>query len=142
MSCWILCPASSQAQIELRDVTEETGISFRHTDGSSGKHFIIEYISAGLALFDYDGDGDIDIYFLNGAPLRGTLVEVTPKNTLYRNDGGWRFTDVTDEAGVGDVGHGVGVAVGVFVTVAVGVGGAVAVGVVVGAFGTAIGLHP
>ncbi|MEE8577108.1 MAG: hypothetical protein V3T31_07615, partial [candidate division Zixibacteria bacterium] len=54
VSCWVLCPASSQAQIELRDVTEETGISFRHTDGSSGKHFIIEYISAGLALFDYD----------------------------------------------------------------------------------------
>jgi hypothetical protein len=93
-------------------VTEETGISFRHTDGSSGKHFIIEYISAGLALFDYDGDRDIDIYFLNGAPLRGTLVEVTPKNTLYRNDGGWKFTDVTDEAGVGDVGHGLGVTVG------------------------------
>jgi hypothetical protein len=93
-------------------VTEETGISFRHTDGSSGKHFIIEYISAGLALFDYDGDGDIDIYFLNGAPLRGTLAEVTPKNALYRNDGGWKFTDVTDEAGVGDVGHGLGVAVG------------------------------
>jgi len=112
ISCWVLCPTSSHARIELRDVTEETGISFRHTDGSSGKHFIIEYISAGLALFDYDGDGDIDIYFLNGAPLRGTLAEVTPKNALYRNDGGWKFTDVTDEAGVGDVGHGLGVAVG------------------------------
>ncbi|MHC4557230.1 MAG: CRTAC1 family protein [Planctomycetota bacterium] len=112
LCCWVLCPADSHAQIRLSNVTKETGISFRHTDGSSGKHYIVEYVSAGLALFDYDGDGDIDIYFLNGAPLRGTIVEVTPKNTLYRNDNGWRFTDVTDEAGVGDTGHGLGVAVG------------------------------
>jgi hypothetical protein len=110
--CWVVCPADTQGQIDLRDATAETGISFRHTDGSSGKHYIVEYVSAGLALFDYDGDGDIDIYFLNGALLRGASAEVTPKNGLYRNDGGWKFTDVTDEAGVGDTGHGLGVAVG------------------------------
>jgi hypothetical protein len=110
--CWVLCPADTHGQIKFSDATAETGISFRHTDGSSGKHYIVEYVSAGLALFDYDGDGDIDIYFLNGAPLRGTVVGVTPKNTLYRNDDGWRFTDVTTKAGVGNTGHGLGVAVG------------------------------
>ncbi len=96
----------------FRDVTSQTGIDFVHTDGSSGRRYIVETVAAGLALFDYDGDGDDDIYFLNGAPLRGTSTETTPRNRLYRNDGHWRFTDVTDSAGVGDVGYGLGVAAG------------------------------
>ncbi|MBN2476331.1 MAG: CRTAC1 family protein [Pirellulales bacterium] len=103
---------SAAVPIQLKDVTAETGITFRHTDGGSGRRYIVETVSAGLALFDYDGDGDIDIYFLNGAPLPGTKVETSPTNALYRNDGGWKFTDVTAEAGVGDTGYGLGVAVG------------------------------
>lgn len=98
--------------IVLRDVTNQTGITFVHTDGGSGLHYIMETVSAGLALFDYDGDGNIDIYFLNGAPLKGTEVKVAPKNALYRNDGNWKFTDVTEKAGVGDRGYGLGVTVG------------------------------
>ncbi len=47
----------------------------------------LESISAGLALFDYDGDGDEDVYFLSGAPLRGMVVTTPPRNALYRNDG-------------------------------------------------------
>ena len=97
--------------ILLRDVTEATGITFRHTDGSSGRRYIVETVTAGLALFDYDGDGYIDIYFLNGAPTLGCRVDRPPRNTLFRNDGDWRFTDVTDQAGVGDTGFGLGVAV-------------------------------
>jgi len=98
--------------IRLRDVTNETGITFEHTDGSSGRRYIIEAMSAGLALFDYDGDGLIDIYFLNGSPLLGTEVDVPPTNALYRNEGDWRFTDATQDAGVGDLGFGLGVTVG------------------------------
>ncbi len=71
----------------------------------------METVTAGLALFDYDNDGDIDIYFLNGAPLHGTKVATPPRNALYRNDGNFRFTDVTRQAGVGDKGFGLGVAV-------------------------------
>ena len=97
--------------IQLHDVTRETGIRFIHTDGHSGQRYIMETITAGLALFDYDGDGLIDVYFLNGAPLKGTTVDTPPKNALYRNLGGWKFADVTDQAGVGDRGFGLGVAV-------------------------------
>jgi hypothetical protein len=69
-------------------------------------------MTGGVALFDYDGDEDVDIYFLNGAPLRGTTAPVPPRNALYRNEGNWKFTDVTSEAGVGDTGFGLGVAIG------------------------------
>ncbi|MHC4439921.1 MAG: CRTAC1 family protein, partial [Planctomycetota bacterium] len=102
----------AQSPILLRDVTKQTGINFVHTDGGSGLHYVMETVSAGLALFDYDGDGDIDIYFLNGSPLKGTGVDVAPKNALYRNDGNWKFTDVTENAGVGDTGYGLGVTIG------------------------------
>jgi len=98
--------------IRLQDVTRKTGIAFQHTDGSSGRRYIIEAMSAGLALFDYNSDGLVDIYFLNGAPLLGTQVDVAPRDALYRNEGGWKFTDVTEEAGVGDTGFGLGVTVG------------------------------
>ncbi|MHC4580686.1 MAG: FG-GAP repeat domain-containing protein [Planctomycetota bacterium] len=106
-----LCSAAAQCSIQLSDVTKATGIAFKHTDGGSGRYYIMETVSAGLALFDYDADGDVDIYFLNGAPLPGTQSKVPPRNALYRNDGNWKFTDVTDEAGVGDTGYGLGVAV-------------------------------
>ncbi len=96
----------------FNDLTSETGITFRHTDGSSGHRYIVESVSAGLALFDYDADGLIDIYFLNGTPLRGSQDKSRPTNALYRNEGNWRFRDVSQEAGVADPGYGLGVAVG------------------------------
>ncbi len=106
------CTATPETEcsIRLTDVTDTTGITYRHFDGSSGQRYIVEYVSAGLAVFDYDGDGDEDIYFLNGAALPGTDRNPPPTDALYRNDGNWHFTDVTNEAGVGDTGHGLGVA--------------------------------
>jgi len=98
--------------IQLLDVTESTGVEFRHTYGGSGRLYVFEPMTGGLASFDYDGDGDIDLYFLNGAPLPGTETEAVPRNALYRNDGGLKFTDVTAQAAVGDTGYGLGVAIG------------------------------
>ena len=87
--------------IRLRDVTADTGIHFVHTDGSSGRRYIVEPMSAGIATLDYDGDGWIDIYFCNGAPLPGGEdVDQPPRHALYRNLGGWRFQDVTAQAGI------------------------------------------
>jgi hypothetical protein len=99
------------AQVSLRDATDEAGIKFVHTHGGSGRMYIMEAMTAGMATFDYDGDGLIDVYFLNGAPLQGTQTPKTPPhNALYRNLGNWRFQDVTDQAGVGIPGFGLGVA--------------------------------
>jgi len=111
LGCLLACTCAHGA-IVLSDVTKETGITFIHNDGSGGRRYIVESVSSGLALFDYDADGYVDIYFLNGAPLKGTKTTVAPKNELYRNQGNWKFTDVTDRAGVGDTGFGLGVAAG------------------------------
>jgi hypothetical protein len=98
-------------RIHLTDVTSTSGITFRHDDGGSGEKYLVEAVSAGLALFDYDGDGMIDIYFVNGAPLPPREPDPTVTNALYRNEGDFHFRDVTHEAGVGDPGFGLGVTV-------------------------------
>ncbi len=104
--------AQKDCPIQLQDVSQEAGITFTHTDGSSGRRYIVETVSTGLASFDYDGDGRIDLYFPNGAPLPGTEVEQTPRHALYRNLGDWQFRDVTEAAGVGCTGYGLGATVG------------------------------
>jgi hypothetical protein len=105
-------PAAS-GTIRLTDVTRQTGIDFVHTDGSSGERYIVETVSTGVATFDYDGDGWIDVFFLNGAPLPlgRTRPEPAPTCRLYRNEGGWKFTDVTRTAGLGVSCYALGVAV-------------------------------
>ena len=105
-------PTLPRCTIVLSDVTAQTGVTFVHFDGSAGNRYIMETMSAGLALLDFDGDGLIDIYLLNGAPLRGTHYDHPPRNALYRNNGDWTFTDVTDQAGVGDTSFSLGVTVG------------------------------
>jgi len=104
--------AAGECPIRLADVTAKSGITFRHHDGGSGQGYIVEGVAGALATFDYDNDGLIDIYFLSGAPLKGTVVDRPLRAALYRNNGDWTFADVTDEAGVGNRGHGMGVVVG------------------------------
>lgn len=103
---------AAPSSIQLRDMTRQTGIKFVHTDGSSGKRYIMETVASGLALLDYDGDGDVDIYFLNGAPLPGSESLAAAGNALYRNDGSWKFTDVSRASGVAGQGYALGVCVG------------------------------
>ncbi len=115
---WLIVAALSgwcgagESPIRLRDVTAETGITFRHSDGSGGRRYIAETVCSGLATFDYDGDGLVDIYFLSGRPLPGSPPDPNARNALYRNLGHFRFANVTDQAGVGDAGYGMGVCVG------------------------------
>jgi len=107
--------AQNHASIVLSDVTKQTGIDFVHSDGSEGQYFIIESMSAGLAVLDFDADGDLDIYFLNGSPIppfsdKRPSDKPPAGNALYRNDGNWKFTNVTALGGVGDLHMGLGIA--------------------------------
>ena len=109
----VTATARGQSPIRLVDFTNQTGIDFVHYDGATGQRYIVETMSAGLASFDYDGDGDQDLYFLSGSTQPPTAPNGRPSiNRLYRNDGNFHFTDVTLQAGVGDPGHGMGVTVG------------------------------
>ena len=87
-------------------------LDFTHLAGTAEKNYIVETMGSGVALFDYDGDLDLDIYLVNGSTLeRMGAGEPGEANRLFRNDGEWSFTDVTENAGVGDRGFGQGVAV-------------------------------
>ncbi len=97
--------------VTFSDVTESAGIDFVHVRGASGKKYVVETLGSGAAFFDYDQDGLLDIYLVNGAALPGYDAPTPPTNILYRNLGDGRFTDVTEEAGVGDTGYGMGSAV-------------------------------
>jgi hypothetical protein len=107
-------------------VAEEVGLRFRHFTGATGEFFMPEIMGAGVALFDYDNDGDLDVYLVQGTtfdptqdPRRAKFpppLGWKPGNRLFRNllseTGKLQFEDVTEKAGVGHIGYGMGVAVG------------------------------
>lgn len=92
----------------FRVLTAESGFDFVHSLGPKRRYWLPESVTGGVALIDYDGDGDLDIYCVQaGGILAGDRSEA-PTNQLYRNDGGLHFTDVTESAAVGDQGYGMG----------------------------------
>jgi len=96
------------------DVTKEAGINFKHSYGDFDLSNIVEGTGAGAMFFDYNGDGWLDIYFVNGCWLkdvndnRGRTLRGKLGNSLYRNNMNGTFSDVTKEAGVGHEGFGFG----------------------------------
>ena len=98
------------------DITHSAGLDkFHHVSGTREKTTILETPGSGLALLDYDNDGWLDIYLLNGstvAALNGK--QAAPRAMLFHNNHDGTFTDVTDKAGVANEGWGFGVAVGDF----------------------------
>ncbi len=107
-------PSPPTSAALFSDASQESGLRFTHVNGGSGKFYLPEIMGPGVAVFDYDLDGDLDVYFLQGKPLTGTGI--SSGNRLFRNElvptGKLWFADVTAQAGVGHTGYGMGAAVG------------------------------
>jgi hypothetical protein len=111
---------STPAPAKFTDVTTALGINFEYLASHTPKKYLIETMGSGVALFDYDNDGRLDIFVVNGAPLsdptpKGTVPQKSsPKywNRLYHQKPDGTFEDVTEKAGLAGAGYGMGVAVG------------------------------
>jgi hypothetical protein len=109
-----LATAEQATSAEFVDVTQEAGVAARHHFGDDDLSNIVEGTGAGATFFDYDGDGWLDIYLLSGCWLsdvndnRGRKYRGKLSNQLFRNQRDGTFKDVTQQAGVGDQGFGVG----------------------------------
>jgi enediyne biosynthesis protein E4 len=91
-----------QSPIRFKEVTARAGIAFVHQRGTSSEKYVPETLGSGVCLFDYDGDGWQDIYFVQSGPLPvDPHGKDRPTNVLYRGRGGGAFEDVTRTAGVG-----------------------------------------
>jgi hypothetical protein len=107
-------PASPNAAANVRfdDVTTQSGLAgFRHVSGSAEKNYIVETTGSGVALLDFDRDGWLDVYLVNGSTLE-PRSDGAPRAALFRNNGDRTFREVTAAAGVANERWGQGVCVG------------------------------
>ena len=101
---------SPPSRLLFRDIGLEAGITFQHHSAPE-KKYIVESMSGGVALFDFDNDGLVDVYFVDSLTVDTAQDPKAARSALYRNLGNGKFEDVTDKAGVGHPGWGMGVCV-------------------------------
>jgi hypothetical protein len=109
----VLALAASIAPVTFEEITDKAGVQFVTRNGATTSKRQPESLGAGVALFDYDSDGYLDIYFVNNASMPGLNKDGPEyRNRLYHNNRNLTFTDVTERAGLAAAGYGMGVAVG------------------------------
>ena len=115
-------PANTSQPARFKDVTTSDAISFKHVASHTSQKYLLETMGSGVAVFDFDNDGLLDIFFANGAPLgdptlKGTVPAKASSadwNRLYRQKPDGTFEDVTEKAGLTGTGYSLGTAVGDF----------------------------
>ncbi|MCY3775282.1 MAG: VCBS repeat-containing protein, partial [Candidatus Aminicenantes bacterium] len=100
--------AASDSAPSFRDVSGEAGLSFIHSSGASPEKYLVETMGSGGGFLDYDGDGWMDVYLVNSGATPSSPSAPPGTNRLFRNNGDGSFSDVTEQAGVGDPSYGMG----------------------------------
>ena len=100
--------AASDSAPSFQDVSREAGLSFIHASGASSEKYLVETMGSGGGFLDYDRDGWMDVYLVNSGATPSSSSAPPGKNRLFRNNGDGSFSDVTDQAGVGDPSYGMG----------------------------------
>jgi enediyne biosynthesis protein E4 len=116
----VSAPLAPDSPGSFVDITARTGVRFQYQSSHTSKKYLLETMGPGVALFDYDNDGRLDLFLVNGAPLadptpKGAIPQKTgPQywNRLYHQKADGTFEDVTEKAGLQGTGYGMGVAVG------------------------------
>ena len=112
---WTIETEGPEAEMFV-DITSESGLDFQRAVGPPGTYFLPEINGSGGAMFDYDGDGDLDIYLVNSGRSPHAVgdfpANLNTANRLYRQQADGTFSDVTASAGLGDTGYGIGCAAG------------------------------
>ncbi len=109
-----VAPTAEIPEAGFTDITASSGITFMHVNGAYGEKLLPETMGGGVAFFDYDGDGNQDLLFINSTYWPSHLPEgkTPPTMALYHNDGHGHFTDVTAGSGLDVSLYAMGVAVG------------------------------
>ena len=108
-------PTNSAATISsewLTDITEDSGLTFRRDGGAEDTFEMPQIMGSGGGMFDYDGDGDLDIFLIGGSSYPPPNHTAVIASRLFRQESTGRFTDVTEESGLVNSGYGMGIAVG------------------------------
>lgn len=124
-SAFLLAAAQNASDVQFTDITSSTRLDFTHENSATSNKYLIETMGGGVALFDYDNDGRLDVFFTNGARISdpmpdGKLPDKSDKkfsNRLFHQNADGSFTDVTEHAGLSGIPEGyysMGVAVGDF----------------------------
>ena len=95
-------PRTPRADDWFEEMTDRSGIRFvYHNCFEAGHLTLLETVGGGVALFDFDGDGDLDVFVTGGGRIDGNPIQVIGRpSALFRNDGDWRFTEITTEIGL------------------------------------------
>jgi len=104
-------PESSLVEPWFHEVSIKAGLDFQHVRARTIRYWLPEIMSGGAAWLDYDNDGDLDLYLVQGGDVTGNAPD-RPGNHLYRNNGNGTFEEVTETAGVGERSYGMGCAAG------------------------------
>lgn len=112
LACLWIGTASAQRSVTFENIASAAGVAFTHVNGASKDKYLAETMGSGALFFDYDNDGWIDLFIVDGGSLADPAVDARARHRLFRNTGKGVFTDVTESSGIRHTAYGMGTCAG------------------------------